>query len=145
MASHEGGYADSIGAVIAIFVFAAAVVLGLTGAVSLGQHAYEGTHHVHVAKVAGDWGSLFFNIGSALILVGLGILLCVVAAIVRRTGWLIAGLFAMVLAVILGLVLAPHFEAKVFGRPTTSGAALGERIAEVRWLINDSAQFFTDH
>lgn len=108
---------------IGAFFTGLAIVFALQGVGWVGQHVYEATHNVHIAKVAGDWGSLFFNIGLAVILTPLGILLLVGAAIARKLSVLAVGVVAIVLAAVCGLVLAPHFEAKVSGSPTAAGRA----------------------
>jgi hypothetical protein len=53
----------------------AVVVFGLEAIVWLRQHIYEATHSVHIVDVAGDWESLFVNIGFAVVLGALGAIL----------------------------------------------------------------------
>jgi hypothetical protein len=114
----SGDPAELIGA----FVLAAIIVYGLAGAAGLGQHVYEETHHVHISRVSGDWGSLFLNIGLAVVSVGSALLFFLIAVLTRRSHWAIMGLLAIVCAFIFGAVLAPHFAGKVSGETRGTNA-----------------------
>jgi hypothetical protein len=112
-AHSHGGSGASIGSPIPIFIPVVVLGLSIEGILHLGQFAYGTIYHVHVAKVAGDWGSLFLNIGLALVLTVVAALAFVWAVFARQPGALVVTLVATTLAAIFGLVLAPHFAGKV--------------------------------
>jgi hypothetical protein len=125
--SHGGGgasYGCSPAGLGGFMLFFVGLSLLIGGATFLGHHVYEATHPVHVTEVHGDWTGLFFNLGLAIFLSVVGILLLLAAVVARRGGVLVAGAIALVLAGICGLVLAPHFEAKVIERSPTNPSQL---------------------
>lgn len=126
--SHGGGGDGGPGELIAGLVggvILVVLVVAMKGVIGLGQFAYDTTtHHPHIAKVSGDWGSLFIDIGLSLIFLGIGVLLLIMAAISRKRTT--AGLAVAVLALagFLGLILAPKFSAKVARLPPSAPIAV---------------------
>jgi hypothetical protein len=113
--SHGGGSgADPVGGFIVAVLIAGAFLLSITSANWIGRALYNSrASHPHLGKVSGDWGALFVTLGFAVILGGLGILL-LVTGVLMSNGWL--GGFGVILvagALLLGLVVAPHFRNKV--------------------------------
>jgi hypothetical protein len=63
----SGGSGVGPETLIACAAISAVVVFGIEAVGWLGQHLYEATHPVHIVLVAGDWGSLYLNIGFAVV------------------------------------------------------------------------------
>jgi hypothetical protein len=122
--SHGGSSVAAPGGLIGGAVFATALVLGIEAVGWVGQHVYEATHPVHIVLVAGDWGSLFINVGLAVLLGAFGALLLIGGAIGRSLVLLLVGCVSLAVAGLCGLVLAPHFEAKVIERSPTDPSKL---------------------
>ena len=114
--SHGGGSGVGPETLVVSVVISAVVVLGVEAIGWLGQHIYEATHPVHIVYVAGDWGSLYLNIGLSAVLGAVGILLLIATAISRKVGLLVVAGISLASAGACGLLLAPHFEAKVIER-----------------------------
>jgi hypothetical protein len=99
--------------IIVYVIFAFALIGAVTGTGRLGQFAYAETHHGHAPRNAGSWGSLYLNIGLALIFATVALSCFVIAALRRKAGMLtIIGTILAISALIFGLVLAPHFAMK---------------------------------
>lgn len=120
----DGASGDPVGGLI-LCIIAFAIVGIVTEAVHLGQFAYEKAHEGRAPYAAGSWGSMYFDIGFALIF-GVAALACFTIAAFRNNSapFLITGVVLALLAVVLGLGFAPHFDAKAHGHAAAAVSAV---------------------
>lgn len=117
--SHDGGSGGTNPLIaVPIFILAAAFVYGMLGTANLGKYVYNYIHNGSGHAMSGSWGSMYLNIGWAVVWAAVALLIFLgLAAIppMRKNAHIVVwmGLAAAAAALFLAGVTAPYFGNKV--------------------------------
>jgi hypothetical protein len=105
-----GGYSCSPIGLVGIAVVTFAVVFFFNGVEVLGQRTYDAIRHVHAARFVSYSDPLFLSIGFAEAVAVVGIVSLAIGVLATTSLARRWGVFAIMLALIFGLVLIPWLE-----------------------------------
>jgi hypothetical protein len=117
-----GGWSCGPGILIGAVVLTLALMIFFNGAELLGQRTYDAIRHVHAARFVSYTDPLFLSIGFAEMVAVVGIVSLAIGILANTSLARRWGVFAIMLALVLGLVLIPWLErqAVASGRATPS-------------------------